>query len=71
MGQAPRRAGEATIAPREIRTPWSAPHRRSRLVRITPPRLVGNFQDSDDLELLESRTFDNRSQLLVYRPTIH
>lgn len=28
---------------------------------------VGDF----DLELLDSRTFDNRSQLLAYRPTIH
>jgi hypothetical protein len=24
-----------------------------------------------DLELLESRTFDGRSQLLAYRPTAH
>ena len=35
----------------------------------TSPVLAG--ADDFDLELLESRTFDGRSQLLVYRPTAH
>ena len=35
----------------------------------TSPVLAG--ADDYDLELLESRTFDARSQLLVYRPTAH
>ena len=35
----------------------------------TSPVLAG--ADDYDLELLESRTFDGRSQLLVYRPTAH
>jgi len=35
----------------------------------TSPVLAG--AGDFDLELLESRTFDGRSQLLVYRPTAH
>jgi dihydrofolate reductase len=35
----------------------------------TSPVLAGS--GDFDLELLESRTFDGRSQLLVYRPTAH
>lgn len=35
----------------------------------TSPVLAG--AGDYDLELLESRTFDGRSQLLVYRPTAH
>jgi dihydrofolate reductase len=35
----------------------------------TSPVLAG--AGDFDLELLESRTFDGRSQLLVYRPTVH
>jgi dihydrofolate reductase len=35
----------------------------------TSPILAG--AGDFDLELLESRTFDGRSQLLVYRPTAH
>jgi riboflavin biosynthesis pyrimidine reductase len=35
----------------------------------TSPVLAG--AGDFDLELLESRTFDGRTQLLVYRPTAH